>query len=164
MSDVDKLKMVITSLEVQAKKVNEFSGVLSAINDARNEIDETKSVLQENTKDSKQFLDDSQKGFNQLNTRVASLEERLGKIERDQIQLRELIKDLDIVSPKDLLSLKEEIELVASDNTEGLKRHLDVAISSSNEKLSSKLTTVMLIGGVALLGVGALYAKLVMGL
>lgn len=164
MNDVNKLKTVITSLEDQAKKVNEFSGVLSAVDEARKEIDKTKSVLQENAKDSKQFLDDSQKSFNQLNTRVTSLEERLGKIEQNQVHLRETVTSLDIVSPADLAKLKEEFSISANDSVDSLKRHIDMVTSQSNQKLSSKLTTVVLISSATLLGVGALYAKLVMGM
>ena len=164
MSDVNKLKTVISSLEDQAEKVKEFSGVLSAVDKARKEIDETKGVLKENAKDSKQLLDDSQKSFNQLNSRMTSLEERLGKVERDQVQLRELIGSLDIASPRDLLNLKEEIGLIASDHSEGLKRQIEMAISNSNQKLSSKITTALLISGVAVLGIGSLYMKLVMEL
>lgn len=164
MSDVNKLKAVITNLENQAEKVTEFSGVLSAVNEARIQIDDTKNVLKDNAKESRQFLNESQSSFNQLNTRAASLEERLAKIEQNQIQLRESINSLDIVSPEDLVKLKGEIGLVVTENIDSLKRHIEVITSQSKEKLSSKMTLTAFISVGSLIGIGALYMKLVMGL
>jgi chromosome segregation ATPase len=208
-NDVNKLKAAITNLENQAGKVKEFSGVLHAVNEARIEIDETKDVLKENAndtkqflndsrssfdqlnicvnsleerlgkieqnqiearieidetkdvlkenaKDTKQFLNDSRSSFNQLNICVDYLEERLGKIEQNQIELRESINSLDIVSPEDLVKLKGEIGFVVTENMDGLKRHIEVITSQSKEKLSSRMTLIALISVGSIIGIGAL--------
>ena len=208
-NDVNKLKAAITNLENQAGKVKEFSGVLHAVNEARIEIDETKDVLKENAndtkqflndsrssfdqlnicvnsleerlgkieqnqiearieidetkdvlkenaKDTKQFLNDSRSSFNQLNICVDYLEERLGKIEQNQIELRESINSLDIVSPEDLVKLKGEIGFVVTENMDGLKRHIEVITSQSKEKLSSRMTLIALISVGTIIGIGVL--------
>jgi chromosome segregation ATPase len=208
-NDVNKLKAAITNLENQAGKVKEFSGVLHAVNEARIEIDETKDVLKENAndtkqflndsrssfdqlnicvnsleerlgkieqnqiearieidetkdvlkenaKDTKQFLNDSRSSFNQLNICVDYLEERLGKIEQNQIELRESINSLDIVSPEDLVKLKGEIGFVVTENVDSLKRHIEVITSQSKEKLSSRMTLIALISVGTIIGIGVL--------
>ena len=208
-NDVNKLKAAITNLENQAGKVKEFSGVLHAVNEARIEIDETKDVLKENAndtkqflndsrssfdqlnicinsleerlgkieqnqiearieidetkdvlkenaKDTKQFLNDSRSSFNQLNICVDYLEERLGKIEQNQIELRESINSLDIVSPEDLVKLKGEIGFVVTENVDSLKRHIEVITSQSKEKLSSRMTLIALISVGTIIGIGIL--------
>ena len=163
-NDINKLKAAITNLKNQAEKVNEFSGVLHAVNEARIEIDETKDVLKENAKETKEFLNDSRSSFKQLNICVDYLEERLGKIEQNQIELRESINSLDIVYPEDLVKLKGEIGLVVTENIDSLKRHIEVITSQSKEKLSSKMTLIAFISVGSLIGIGTLYMKLVMGL
>lgn len=160
-SDLNKLKAAITNLENQAEKVKEFSGVLYAVNEARIEIDETKDVLKDNAKETKQFLNHSQSSFNQLNTRVASLEERLGKVEQNQIELRESVKSLDIVSPEDLVKLKREIGLVVVENIESLKRQIEMMTTRSREQLSSKMSLMVLISLVSTIGIAGLYIELV---
>jgi chromosome segregation ATPase len=155
-NDVNKLKAAITNLENQAGKVKEFSGVLHAVNEARIEIDETKDVLKENANDTKQFLNDSRSSFDQLNICVNSLEERLGKIEQNQIELRESINSLDIVSPEDLVKLKGEIGFVVTENVDSLKRHIEVITSQSKEKLSSRMTLIALISVGTIIGIGVL--------
>ena len=155
-NDVNKLKAAITNLENQGGKVKEFSGVLHAVNEARIEIDETKDVLKENAKDTKQFLNDSRSSFNQLNICVDYLEERLGKIEQNQIELRESINSLDIVSPEDLVKLKGEIGFVVTENVDSLKRHIEVITSQSKEKLSSRMTLIALISVGTIIGIGVL--------
>ena len=163
MNDINKLKVAIANLESEAKKVKEFSGVLSAVGEARNEIGETKDALKVNAMEAKKFLTDSQASFNQLNARLASSEERLGKIEQNQIQLRELITSLDIVSPEDLAKLKSEMGLVVSESIASLKRHIEVVADKSQEKLISKIKLMVVISVGSVIGIGALYMKLVMG-
>jgi len=155
-NDINKLKAAITNLENQAEKVNEFSGVLHAVNEARIEIDETKDVLKENAKETKEFLNDSRLSFKQFNICVDYLEERLGKIEQNQIELRESINSLDIVSPEDLAKLKGEVGFVVTENIDSLKRHIEVITSQSKEKLSSRMTLIALISVGSIIGIGAL--------
>ena len=45
MNDIQKLQWVIDSLEEQSTQVAEFNGLLSAVNDARTEIEVAKSTL-----------------------------------------------------------------------------------------------------------------------
>jgi hypothetical protein len=162
-NDINKLKAAIANLESEAEKVKEFSGVLSSVSEARNAIGETKDALMVNAMEAKKFLNDSQASFNQLNTRLASSEERLGKIEQNQIQLRELITSLDILSPEDLAKLKSEMGLVVSESIASLKRHIEVVADKSQEKLTSKIKLIVVISVGSVIGIGTLYMKLVMG-
>ena len=149
-SSFDQLNICVNSLEERLGKIEQNQI------EARIEIDETKDVLKENAKDTKQFLNDSRSSFNQLNICVDYLEERLGKIEQNQIELRESINSLDIVSPEDLVKLKGEIGFVVTENVDSLKRHIEVITSQSKEKLSSRMTLIALISVGTIIGIGIL--------
>ena len=58
MSDTKKLRQIVDTLEEQSSRVNEFNGVLSAINDARKEIDSAKDTLSSLASEQKRQLEE----------------------------------------------------------------------------------------------------------
>ena len=99
MNDLQKLREVIGSLEEQASQVQEFNGVLRAVNDARVEIEANKSILSSLSEEQKQLFKDSYGMFDDLEKRLSYLNKKLADLEEGQVKVQRTISELKILTP-----------------------------------------------------------------
>lgn len=70
MNDIHKLNSIINSLEEQAGKITEFGGLLSAVNEARAEIEASRCLLEVSSSESKKVVDENRSFLERLEERV----------------------------------------------------------------------------------------------
>ncbi|EPL0282100.1 hypothetical protein NLW20_004586, partial [Enterobacter hormaechei] len=88
MNDIQKLHRVIDSLEEQSTQVAEFNGLLSAVNDARTEIEAAKSTLASLAYEQAELVTKNSNKFEEFDGRLTSLNDLLGQIKDEQLKLR----------------------------------------------------------------------------
>lgn len=88
MNDIQKLHRVIDSLEEQSTQVAEFNGLLSAVNDARTEIEAAKSTLASLAYEQAELVTKNLNKFEEFDGRLTSLNDLLGQIKDEQLKLR----------------------------------------------------------------------------
>ena len=73
MNDIQRLHRIIDSLEEQSAQVAEFNGVLSAVNDARAEIEVAKSTLANLATEQTDLVTKNSNKFEEFEGRLTSL-------------------------------------------------------------------------------------------
>ena len=99
MNDIQKLHRVIDSLEEQSTQVAEFNGLLSAVNDARTEIEAAKSTLASLAYEQAELVTKNSNKFEEFDGRLTSLNDLLGQIKDEQLKLRREVAALKFVTP-----------------------------------------------------------------
>lgn len=180
MSDIEKLHRVIDSLEEQSAKVTEFSGVLSALNLAKDEIEASSSAIGNLADEQGKLISESHKNFegygrkiNELEAEISKLEELNGQIlnrvselvfltpeqfesGRDKLLLR--ISELKTVSPEQFEQGNKAIESTVSEEFAALQGHVTTYSARLDASIRSLITTVI-IGTVLILAGLAFLAK-----
>lgn len=152
MSDVNKLNGIITSLEDQARKVSEFSGLLAAVNDARKEIVSSKALLEAASAESRHFLKDSRSQFDGLERRLLALEKKFEQIEAAQNRTSDQLMSLDILTPQVFSETSKASETLLLERLHKLEVGID-AIKTSQLHQHKKLISLWLLSTVVLAGV-----------
>jgi HPt (histidine-containing phosphotransfer) domain-containing protein len=122
MDDIRKLENIIDVLESQAKQVTEYSGLLSAVNDARSSvkdalagIEQSASVLQLSTDEVKTFVSENREHLIRVNESIAALDrEQKSSANSQSDYLGRLSADLEL--------LKGEHNTFAAENRDQLNR------------------------------------------
>lgn len=81
MSDIQKLQTVIDSLEAEAEKVNEFSGVITTLRSLSDEISVTKNELIQQGSAQKTLIENNQAKLDEYGRRLSALEEQISSLE-----------------------------------------------------------------------------------
>lgn len=148
MDDIRKLENIIDVLEGQAKQVTEYSGLLSAVNDARSSVNDAitgiaqnASVLQSSTDEVKGFVSENRNHLTRVNESIAALDRDQKSAANDhRDQLNRLNSDLE--------SLKGEHNTFAAENKDQLDRLNSQLVSLDSEskkfQLESQRTLVRL--------------------
>lgn len=84
MNDIQKLNSIISSLEDQARQVTEFSGLLSAVNEARMQFEASQEQLQIAINEQKDFVTENRTALGRLEMRVDSLGNGFEEFGRNQ--------------------------------------------------------------------------------
>ena len=142
MNDIQKLHRVIDSLEVQSAQVAEFNGLLSAVNDARTEIEAAKLTLTNLTTEQSEYSNK----FEEFEGRLTSINDLLRQIKDEQLKLRREVAALKFVTPdqfesgRDLIILRlSEMKFVTPYQFEQGRAAIDICIAKQFAELSSKL-------------------------
>lgn len=180
MSDIEKLHKVINSLEEQSAKVYEFSGVLSALNSAKEQIEASRLAIGNLSNEQRELLSESYKNFEAYSSKITELEAQISKLKesngqilsrvselvfltpeqfesgRDKLLLR--ISELKTVSPEEFEQGRKAIEATVGEEFVALQQH----VSTYSDRLASSIKTLIIsviIGTVLILSGLAFLAK-----
>ena len=153
-TEIDKLKKVIDSLEEQANEVANFNGVLSSIMELKNELERISKVgmqaLNEATSNSnfsKTYLEGYASNFQEIEKRMAAFELSIEK-------LKNQVHSMDFVSSSQFDTHVKDSNIFFEKNFEALKSNLEQRFSSlKNLVLVSTLIIGSFIGYLAYLAI-----------
>jgi hypothetical protein len=100
MNDIERLGKVINALEDKATDVSEFSGVLSAVSDAKDKIESSQEFLEAVSGECKSFIIENKNNFDGLQKRLASMQTVLDELADAQARTSANITALDILTPE----------------------------------------------------------------
>jgi prefoldin subunit 5 len=177
-NDIKKLKKVVDSLEEQSAQVSEFSGVLGAINVAKEEVGSAKDILKDLASEQKALVSESYGRFDEYGVRLTKLESQLAELERNQEKTLKNISKLSFVTPeqfeighdKTLLSLSELDFLTPEQHEHGCKTterliedllveqegRLNIVLST-HEKVLRSLRAILIVGFLGIVCAVALF-------
>ena len=162
MNDIQKLHRVIDSLEEQSAQVAEFNGLLSAVNDARTEIEGAKSTLANLATEQGELVTKNSNRFEEFEGRLTSLNDLLGQIKDDQLKLRREVAALKFVTPDQFEQGRAAIDSCIAKQFAELNSKLETAAESQKRSISGLRTIVVL--GILMLagGIGFLAMNMVL--
>ena len=155
-NDIERLSQVIGRLEEQAEQVTEFNGILASVDEARSEIESSKTILQETADGYKQLsaaidskLDGLLKALEVINLRLANLEQK-------QDNCLQKIQELKFLTPENYEDGRKAIEAILNDGVRGLEQKIDNTNQANLASLKviktfTILGTILLAGGIVLL-------------
>ncbi len=162
MNDIQKLHRVIDSLEEQSTQVAEFNGLLSAVNDARTEIEAAKSTLANLVTEQGELVTKNSKKFEEFDGCLTSLNDLLGQIKDDQLQLRREVAALKFLTPEQFEQGCSAIDSRIAKQLAEMKSKLEAAAESQQRSISG-LRTIVVLGILVLAGgIGFLAMKMVL--
>lgn len=162
MNDIQKLHRVIDSLEEQSTQVAEFNGLLSAVNDARTEIEAAKSTLASLAYEQAELVTKNLNKFEEFDGRLTSLNDLLGQIKDEQLKLRREVAALKFVTPDQFEQGCTAIDSRITKQLAELKSKLETAVESQQRSISG-LRTIVVLGILVLAGgVGFLAMNMVL--
>ena len=162
MNDIQKLHRVIDSLEEQSTQVAEFNGLLSAVNDARTEIEAAKSTLANLATEQGEWVTKNSNKFEEFEGRLTSLNDLLGQIKDEQFKLRRDVAALTFVTPDQFEQGCIAIDSSIAKQLAELKSKLEAAAESQQRSISG-LRTIVVLGILVLAGgVGFLAMNIVL--
>ena len=162
MNDIQKLHRVIDSLEEQSAQVAEFNGLLSAVNDARTEIEAAKSTLANLATEQSEWVTKNSNKFEEFEGRLTSLNDLLGQIKDEQFKLRRDVAALTFVTPDQFEQGCTAIDSRIAKQLAELKSKLEAAVESQQRSISG-LRTIVVLGILVLAGgVGFLAMNIVL--
>ena len=162
MNDIQKLHRVIDSLEEQSTQVAEFNGLLSAVNDARTEIEAAKSTLANLVTEQGELVTKNSKKFEEFDGCLTSLNDLLGQIKDEQLKLRREVAALKFVTPDQFEQGCIAIDSRIAKQLAELKSKLEAAVESQQRSISG-LRTIVVLGILVLAGgVGFLAMNMVL--
>ena len=162
MNDIQKLHRVIDSLEEQSTQVAEFNGLLSAVNDARTEIEAAKSTLANLVTEQGELVTKNSKKFEEFDGCLTSLNDLLGQIKDEQLKLRREVAALKFVTPDQFEQGCIAIDSSIAKQLAELKSKLEAAAESQQRSISG-LRTIVVLGILVLAGgVGFLAMNMVL--
>ena len=162
MNDIQKLHRVIDSLEEQSTQVAEFNGLLSAVNDARTEIEAAKSTLANLAYEQAELVTKNSNKFEEFDGRLTSLNDLLGQIKDEQLKLRREVAALKFVTPDQFEQGCIAIDSSIAKQLAELKSKLEAAAESQQRSISG-LQTIVVLGILVLAGgVGFLAMNMVL--
>lgn len=151
MNDIQKLHRVIDSLEEQSTQVAEFNGLLSAVNDARTEIEAAKSTLASLAYEQAELVTKNLNKFEEFDGRLTSLNDLLGQIKDEQLKLRREVAALKFVTPDQFEQGCTAIDSRIAKQLAELKSKLETAVESQQRSISG-LRTIVVLGILVLAG------------
>jgi hypothetical protein len=135
-NDIKNLKKIIGTLEGQANQITKFSGLLSAVNDVRVEIESSKEILKDTSNNHKQFLTDSNNRFDDISKRLAAIEKTLVDHEQEQARTSQNLSALDFVTPSQFQLGKKESDTVIIERFNELDRKNRQFLTDINDKFN----------------------------
>ena len=139
MNDIQKLHRVIDSLEEQSAQVAEFNGLLSAVNDARTEIEAAKSTLANLATEQGELVTKNSNRFEEFEGRLTSLNDLLGQIKDDQLKLRREVAALKFVTPDQFEQGRAAIDNCIANQFAELNSKLEAAAESQKRSINDLL-------------------------
>ena len=84
MNDIEKLNLVIDTLETQSARVTEFNGILDSVNSSRGQIESANTTLINLVDEQKLLLSESYKNFEEFGKKLDNQGSRLSTLESMQ--------------------------------------------------------------------------------
>ena len=82
-NDIQKLQKVIVALEKQSTSVNEFNGILGAVNSAKVDICSAKAAFEKMAKEQKKLVSESYTKFEEYGIKFNVLESKFAAMEKE---------------------------------------------------------------------------------
>lgn len=162
MNDIQKLHQVIDSLEEQSAQVAEFNGLLSAVNDAKTEIEAAKLTLVNLATEQSELVTNNSNKFEEFEGYLTSLNDLLGQIKDEQLKLRHEVAALKFVTPDQFEQGCAAIDSCIDKKLTELNSKLEAAVGSQERSISG-LRTIVVLGILVLAGgIGFLAMNLVL--
>ena len=124
-NDIEKLSQVIDSLEEQAEQVTEFNGILASVDEARSEIESSKTILKQASDGHKQLSDDIDSKLDGLLKALGVIDQKLVNLEQKQDNCLQRILDLKFLTPEQFEDGRKASEVTINDNVRSLKQKQD---------------------------------------
>ena len=140
MSDIQKLKKVIGSLEEQSSKVSEFNGVLSAVNSAKAEIYSATIAFDKLAQEQKKLVSESYTRFEEYGDKLVELEEKLSALESNQQQTLSKLSELKFLTPEQFSTEQDKILLKISELSFVTPEEFEQGIRNTEKFIAAKLT------------------------
>jgi hypothetical protein len=155
-NDIEKLSQVIGSLEEQAEQVTEFNGILASVDEARSEIESSKTILKQASDGHKQLSDDIDSKLDGLLKALGVIDQKLVNLEQKQDICLQRILDLKFLTPEQFEDGRKASEVTINDNMRSLEQKIDKAnqahlASLKVIKIFSIFGTLLLAGSIAFL-------------
>lgn len=151
MNDIQKLHRVIDSLEEQSAQVAEFNGLLSAVNDAKNEIEAAKSKIGNLTTELGELVTKNTNTFEEFEGRLTSLNDHLGQIKDQQLKLRREVAALTFVTPDQFEQGRATIDSCIAKQFAELNSKVEATAEYQKRSISG-LRTIVVLGILVLAG------------
>ncbi|MDH1316217.1 hypothetical protein N5C36_19285 [Shewanella xiamenensis] len=135
----------------QSAQVAEFNGLLSAVNDARTEIEAAKSTLANLATEQGEFVTKNSNKFEEFESRLTSLNELIGQIKDAQLKLRSEMADLKFVTPDQFEQGCAAIDCYIAKQFAELTSKLETTAESQTRAISA-LRTIVVLGILVLAG------------
>lgn len=153
MSDIQKLREVIGTLEEQSASVEQFNGLLKEVGAAKAEIVSSKEILKNLGKEQNELVSESRLQFSEYGEKLKSLERSVEAIDSKQKDTLIAIQKLSFLTPeqfnegldKILLRVSELKILSPNDYKEGrqaTEANLRRLISARSEGLEKRLSKI----------------------
>jgi hypothetical protein len=136
-NDIEKLHQVVDTLEEHSSRVNEFNGVLSAVNSAREQIESTKELLTELVDEQKGLVSESHRRFEEYGARLTKLESLVASLGEIQNKVLKEIAVLDFVTPEQHEQGRAATEKAVAEKFAALAEKIDEA--SAGQQSTIKL-------------------------
>ncbi|AWY01100.1 hypothetical protein A8139_14760 [Marinomonas primoryensis] len=151
MNDIQKLHRIIDTLEEQSAQVAEFNGLLSAVNDARTEIEAAKSTLANLVSVQGELVTKNSKKFEEFDGCLTSLNDLLSQIKDDQLKLSREVAALKFVTPDQFEESRASIDSCIAKQFAELNSKLEAEAESQKRSISG-LRTIVVLGMLVLAG------------
>ena len=148
-NDIEKLHQVVDTLEEHSSRVNEFNGVLSAVNSAREQIESTKELLTELVDEQKGLVSESHRRFEEYGARLTKLESLVASLGEIQNKVLKEIAALDFVTPEQHEQGRAATEKAVAEKFAALAEKIDEASAGQQSTIKS-LQTIVVFGLLAL--------------
>ena len=157
-NDLERLNQVIVSLEEQATGVKEFNGVLASVNEARSEIETSKTMLANASAEHQKLVSDSHSKFDELLNHLVGIEQLLADLNKGQDKCLRKISGLKVLTPQRFEKGRKASDATIIDSVRKLEQKFDEANQVHQSTISNlKLITIF---GYLVLAVGVAFFKL----
>jgi len=150
-SEIKKLNSIIGALEEHSGRVGEFSGVLAAVNAAKNKVEATNTEIQNLVKEHSKLVSETSGRLDSYGDKLKILDYQVRKIEEEQKKILETILNLPFMTFEQHKLSQVEIEKNISTQLRKQEKEFYVSIANLNG-VTSSLKTILLLGLAAVLG------------
>jgi hypothetical protein len=126
-NDIEKLSQVIGSLEEQSTRVIEFNGILASVNEARLEIESSKTILKNTSAEHQQFSTDVDKKYDGFLKNLGVIEKKIADLEQRQDECLQKISDLNFLTPEKFDKCRKASDSAINESMKGLAHKIDEA-------------------------------------
>lgn len=140
MSDIQKLRKVIDTLDEQSSKIREFNGVLSAVNSAKADIISANTAFEELAQEQRKLVSESYTRFTEHDNKLVELGEKLSALESNQQRTLSKLSELKVLMPEHFDTGRDKILLRMSELRFVTPEQFEQGISSAEKTITTQLT------------------------
>ena len=151
MNDIEKLHQVIGVLEEQSSRVNEFNGLLSSVNTAKDQIESVKAILAQLANEQICVVSENKKLFEEYGSRLTKLGTQIDSLCEIQNKILKEIAGLKFLTPEQYEQGRATTEKAVADQINALAEKINLTSVTHISAIKS-LRTIVVFGLLALAG------------